>query len=99
MADRRSWRSENVSTADVQAALGEVLDECTVVRCNPAVTSLTVQFGVLVPNADGRAGCAAIPKGTRAVDFKIVADHVTKRLPVYARPIFLRMVNSLVRRR
>ena len=68
------------------------------VRRNSAVTSLTVQFGVLVPNADGRAGCAAIPKGTRAVDFKIVADHVTKRLPVYARPVFLRMVNSLVRR-
>ena len=57
------------------------------------------QFGVLVPNADGRAGCAAIPKGSRAVDLKIVADHVTKRLPIYARPVFLRMVNSLVRRR
>lgn len=61
------------------------------------MTSLTVQFGVLVPNADGRAGCAAIPKGSHAVDLKIVADHVTKRLPIYARPVFLRMVNSLVR--
>lgn len=48
-------------------------------------------YGVLVPNNDGRAGCAAIPT-TATVDFDNLAKHVVKRLPNYAQPLFLRIV-------
>lgn len=64
----------------MQNALGEVVDEANV-------------YGVLVPNHDGRAGCAAIPKDcAQRVDLGALAVHARKRLPKYAVPIFLRVV-------
>lgn len=80
MGDTFRWRSENVSTAEVGAALGEIVEEANV-------------YGVLVPAHDGRAGCAAIPaSATRDLDLKKLAAHARKRLPKYAVPIFLRVV-------
>lgn len=83
MGDTFRWRSENVSTAEVAAALGEVISEANV-------------YGVLVPNHDGRAGCAAIPvDAAKDLDLKGLASHARKRLPKYAVPIFLRIVPSM----
>ncbi len=80
MGDTFRWRSENVSTAEVGAALGELVEEANV-------------YGVLVPAHDGRAGCAAIPASAAAsLDFKQLAAHARKRLPKYAVPVFLRVV-------
>lgn len=83
MGDTFRWRSENVSTAEVAAALGEVIDEANV-------------YGVLVPAHDGRAGCAAIPASAAAtMDLKVLAVHARKRLPKYAVPLFLRIVPTM----
>jgi fatty-acyl-CoA synthase len=77
------WKGENVSTAEVLSALAAsrgVLDG--------------VVYGVSVPGADGRAGAAALVVGA---DFDLAAfrQDVAQRLPPYARPVFLRILNKL----
>ncbi|PWN48564.1 putative FAT1-long-chain fatty acid transporter [Violaceomyces palustris] len=80
LGDTFRWRSENVSTAEVSAALGKVVGEANV-------------YGVLVPGHDGRAGCAAIPKDfAEKLDMKLLATVARKSLPKYAVPLFLRIV-------
>ncbi|KAF2205933.1 acetyl-CoA synthetase-like protein [Delitschia confertaspora ATCC 74209] len=49
IGDTFRWKAENVSTAEVSEALGK----------HDAVEEANV-YGVLVPNHDGRAGCAAV---------------------------------------
>lgn len=83
LGDTFRWRSENVSTAEVAAALGEVIGEANV-------------YGVLVPNHDGRAGCAAIPRDVAAtMDLAHLAQHAKKSLPKYSVPLFLRIVPTI----
>lgn len=83
LGDTFRWRSENVSTAEVAAALGEVIEEANV-------------YGVLVPNHDGRAGCAAIPSNNaQALDLAKLAQHARKVLPKYSVPLFLRIVPQM----
>jgi len=83
LGDTFRWRSENVSTAEVSGALGEIVSEANV-------------YGVLVPAHDGRAGCAAIPQECLAtLDFKTLASHARKSLPKYAVPIFIRIVPTM----
>lgn len=52
-------------------------------------------YGVLVPGFEGRAGCAAIPRDSK-LDLVAIAAHVTKSLPKYAQPLFLRIVEKCV---
>ncbi|GAA5977527.1 hypothetical protein JCM10908_005002 [Rhodotorula pacifica] len=82
LGDTFRWKSENVATTDVAAALGQVVQEANV-------------YGVLVPGHDGRAGCAAIPQSAGVVDFAALSAHVNKTLPRYAQPYFIRLVESL----
>jgi acyl-CoA synthetase (AMP-forming)/AMP-acid ligase II len=83
LGDTFRWRSENVSTAEVASALGEVIGEANV-------------YGVLVPNHDGRAGCAAIPREVAAkMDLAHLARHARKALPKYSVPLFLRVVPTM----
>lgn len=83
MGDTFRWRSENVSTTEVAAALGEKVAEANV-------------YGVLVPNHDGRAGCAAIPASAAAdLDLVALAEHARKTLPKYSIPLFLRIVPTM----
>jgi acyl-CoA synthetase (AMP-forming)/AMP-acid ligase II len=49
LGDTYRWKSENVSTAEVQEVLGAY----------PGIVDANV-YGVLVPTHDGRAGCAAL---------------------------------------
>jgi fatty-acyl-CoA synthase len=77
------WKGENVSTAEVLTALTAsrgVLDG--------------VVYGVTVPGADGRAGTAALLVDAQfdLADFR--AD-VARRLPAYARPVFLRLLRTI----
>jgi len=88
LGDTFRWKSENVSTNEVSDVLGEF----------PQIAETNV-YGVLVPNADGRAGCAAIVMvdGTNeeTFNFQGLAQHAIGTLPRYAVPIFLRVVKEL----
>jgi len=78
VGDTFRWKGENVSTTEVEEAIGQ-FDEAL----EAAV------YGVEIPGRDGRAGMAAIvAKG----NFNLTAfhDHLARRLPDYARPVFLR---------
>ncbi|EXJ81750.1 hypothetical protein A1O1_07815 [Capronia coronata CBS 617.96] len=88
LGDTFRWRSENVSTNEVSDVLGrfEQIAEANV-------------YGVQVPHADGRAGCAAIVPvqglSAEALDLKRLAQHAISVLPRYAVPVFLRVVPQL----
>src|SRR3546814_6702049 len=79
LGDTFRWKGENVATTEVEGVLNqfEGVDEAVV-------------YGVQVPNADGRAGMAALTlSGT--FDGAALASHVCARLPAYAVPLFVRL--------
>lgn len=82
VGDTFRWKGENVSTAEVS----EVLSLCDNVQD-------VVVYGVTVPNTDGRAGMAAIAANGK-IDLVKLADKLSKNLPVYARPLFLRIIKG-----
>lgn len=83
VGDTFRWKGENVSTSEVEMAISSF----------PGVTHAIV-YGVAVPGQDGRAGMAAItPK--QGVDPAALYAHVSKHLPAYARPAFLRFQDDV----
>jgi fatty-acyl-CoA synthase len=72
-------KGENVSTSEV----AEVLTGY------PGIAEATV-YGVAIPGTDGRAGMAALVCGDD-LDLTALRQYVAAHLPVYARPVFLRM--------
>ncbi|GAC1397067.1 MAG: long-chain-acyl-CoA synthetase FadD6 [Mycobacterium sp.] len=85
LGDTFRWKGENVATTDVEAA----------VAADPGVEAVTV-FGVKVPGADGRAGmAAAVLKDGTEFDGASLAHTVYDRLPGYAVPLFIRVVDWL----
>jgi acyl-CoA synthetase (AMP-forming)/AMP-acid ligase II len=91
IGDTFRWKSENVSTAEVAHILG----------LHPAVHEANV-YGVQLPHHEGRAGCAAVVldpavAGSGLPDeetLRSIAEHVTKSLPRYALPLFLRLIDG-----
>ena len=85
LGDTFRWKGENVATTQVERALAsnKSVEECTV-------------FGVEIPRTGGRAGMAAV-KLREGADFdgKALGETVYKELPVYAMPLFLRIVDSM----
>jgi fatty-acyl-CoA synthase len=79
IGDTFRWKGENVSTTEVAETLSRY----------PGVDEINV-YGVKIDKLDGRAGMAAITPG---VDFKIegLRAFVNRELPVYARPLFVRI--------
>lgn len=85
LGDTFRWKGENVATTEVEAALSidPSVDECTV-------------YGVEVEGAGGRAGMAAV-KLNDGTDFdgKSLAATLYDKLPGYAVPLFIRVVDEL----
>jgi fatty-acyl-CoA synthase len=82
IGDTFRWKGENVSTAEVAAAIA---------HC-PGVLDATV-YGVPVPGADGKAGMAALVVGD-GFDLAALHRHL-EGLPDYARPVFVRIRGEL----
>ena len=85
LGDTYRWKSENISTMEVAEVLG---------RC-AGVQEANV-YGVLVPQHDGRAGCAAILIDRDREESRVLgslAAHVAAQLPRYAQPVFLRVTD------
>jgi fatty-acyl-CoA synthase len=85
LGDTFRWKGENVATTQVEGALIDLHDveECTV-------------YGVEVPDTGGRAGMAAIKlRDGSEFDGKGLADAVYAKLPSYAMPLFVRVVENL----
>jgi fatty-acyl-CoA synthase len=83
IGDTFRWKGENVSTNEV----AEVLSLC------PGVTEANV-YGVALPRQDGRAGMAALVTDA-SFDPKQLAERVSRELPAYARPLFLRLLPEM----
>ena len=84
IGDTFRWKSENVSTMEVSDALGDFtgLDAITV-------------YGVQVPGHGGRAGMAALVMNEAAqFDPKAFWDLAIARLPRYAAPMFVRLMDT-----
>ncbi len=80
IGDTFRWKGENVATNEVSEAL---LRHAGIQHANV--------YGVRMPETDGRAGMAAITADVNNLDMTALAAHVDRELPVYARPIFLRL--------
>ncbi|KAH6600460.1 hypothetical protein BASA50_002283 [Batrachochytrium salamandrivorans] len=82
--DSFRWKGENVSTIDVQRALVSF----------PGICEANA-YGVKIPHSDGRAGMVSLvlAEGTTRHSFRFDALtlHLQKHLPVYARPLFVRL--------
>ncbi|OKO79124.1 long-chain acyl-CoA synthetase [Bradyrhizobium sp. NAS80.1] len=79
IGDTFRWKGENVATSEVNDAVRDftgVIDATT--------------YGVSIPGADGRAGMSAIVVN-EGFDIAALPAHLAQRLPVYARPVFIRI--------
>lgn len=79
VGDTFRWKGENVATTEVEGVLNQF-----------AGVEEAVVYGVQVPNADGRAGMAALTL-SGAFDGAALARHLCERLPAYAVPLFVRL--------
>ncbi|KAI9260766.1 hypothetical protein BDA99DRAFT_560827 [Phascolomyces articulosus] len=85
LGDTFRWHSENVATTEVSQ----------VVARYPSVAETNV-YGVKVPNHVGRAGMVSlILRPNTQLDFADFYQHLSKHLPKYAVPIFIRFVPSM----
>jgi fatty-acyl-CoA synthase len=83
IGDTFRWKGENVSTADV----GAVIASCRGV-------SDAVVYGVAIEGMEGRAGMAAITTA-EGFSFAELKAHLSANLPVYARPLFVRLCRDI----
>lgn len=85
LGDTYRFQSENVSTTEVAEAIGAF----------PGIAEANV-YGVELPNLDGRAGCVAIcPDPTVPLNFTAFSAHMSRALPKYAVPRFLRIIPTM----
>jgi len=83
IGDTFRWKGENVAASEVAAALMEF----------PGIGDAAV-YGVAVPGTEGKAGMAALA-ADGALDLAQLRRHLASRLPPYARPLFLRLTDSI----
>lgn len=83
--DTFRWKSENVSTLEVESILNSF----------PAI-QMSAAYGVAIPNTEGKAGMAAI-KLNPSIKFDVdeFSQFVLEVLPGYSIPIFIRFRDEL----
>jgi len=79
IGDTFRWKGENVATSEVSEAISGFA----------GINDATV-YGVTIPGMEGRAGMAALVVNAE-FDLTGFRQHLLKRLPSYARPLFLRV--------
>ncbi|XP_050668157.1 long-chain fatty acid transport protein 1 [Leptidea sinapis] len=75
------WRGENVSTAEVEGVISNLVGLRDV-----------IVYGVAIPNIEGKAGMAAIADPNNSLDLEGLEKGLSTSLPAYARPLFLRIL-------
>ncbi|KAA8915620.1 hypothetical protein TRICI_002230 [Trichomonascus ciferrii] len=85
MGDTFRWKSENVSTNEVEEAFSDI----------PGVYQCVV-VGVKVPHHEGRAGFVVIQPNdpNNPPDIEKIGPHVSNKLPPYAVPVFLKFTKT-----
>lgn len=85
LGDTFRWKGENVSTTEVENALGAF----------PGVEDAVV-YGVEIPGTNGRCGMAALRLAAGAqLDRDALAAHLDRELPAYATPLFVRLLEEV----
>ena len=84
VGDTFRWKSENVSTNEV----AEILNSFNQVN-------MANVFGVKVPKSEGRAGMVAFNCNLAEFEWVNFAEFVSQKLPSYAQPIFIRIIEEL----
>ena len=81
--DTFRWRGENVSTTEIENTTSKIIKNLEV-AC----------YGVEIPGAEGRAGMIAIVHQDD-IDLAELCRELQERLPTYAVPLFVRVVEKL----
>ena len=85
LGDTFRWKGENVSTTEVENALGAY----------PGVADAVV-YGVEITDTNGRCGMAALRLAPGSeFDWNGLAAHLDRSLPAYASPLFLRLLQEV----
>ena len=85
LGDTFRWKGENVSTTQVENIIGSYAD---VAGC--------AVYGVEIPDTNGKAGMATItPQENVQLDFAALHEYISKNLPSYAIPVFLRIKTEI----
>ena len=82
--DTFRWKGENVATLEVES----------IINCFDNIENSTV-YGVEIPNSEGKAGMASIKLNDKhSFNLTEFSQFVSKNLPRYAIPIFIRVNDS-----
>lgn len=78
------WKGENISAAEVEALISKVTGNLD-----------ATAYGVEIGNLEGRAGMVTIVDPIGQLNLEQLASDVDKCLPVYARPLFIRIAQKV----